>query len=188
MDFSLFSQGNRCNEALPRGVLVGSSHERETMTKKKSMLVVAGVLAMGYAIVSTNAFADSSTTPTTATTTTSTTAVVTPIVPAAPTAPTASTGIQAPPGLQDPSATMPNADENNSDDQAENQAGDQTDSATENDGQNADVSVDVNDNQDGNVTTDVAATVDANVNALVGTTSADGNQGSDNQGDSGSND
>ena len=175
VNFPAFSQGPGCNKTTLPDVLVGSSHERETMTKQKSILVVAGVLAIGYAIVSTNAFADTSVTPTT-TTSTTTTAVVTP----APVAPIAPVAPSAPSGLQDPSATMPNADNNDSDDQAD----DQSATAAVSDEESVDVSTDVNDDQDGNLT----ATVDANVSALVGTTSSDGNQGSDNQGDSGSND
>lgn len=136
------------------------------MSKKKTILVLAGVLALGYVVVSTNAFADTSTTPTPVVI-----VPAVPTIPAVPTTPAAPSGIPAPSGLQSPS-TLPGADENNIDDQSENQAGDQTDDAAVNDEDDANV----NDNEDGNVS------------ALVAPTTSTDNQGSDNQGQSGSND
>ena len=84
------------------------------MFKKKTILVVvtAGVLALGYAIVSTNAFADSSV---------GTSSTVT--VPAVPTttASASPSGIPAPSGLQNsPLSTMPSIGDDDGDDSTAN--------------------------------------------------------------------
>lgn len=84
--------------------------------KKKSLMifVTAGVVALGYAVVSTNAFADTSATPTPTVT-----------APAVPSDISASLGIQAPSGLQSsPLSTMPSIGDDDGDDQAKNQSDD----------------------------------------------------------------
>ena len=105
------------------------------MFKKKSILVVvtAAVIALGYAIVSTNAFADSTvgTTPT----------VIVPAAPLAPAIPTPEpSGIPEPSGLQNsPLSTMPSTGENDADDSSANATNgddngeDQIDNATNGD-------------------------------------------------------
>jgi len=163
-----------CNEAMPRGVLWVRHHEREPMLKNKKILVLvtAGVVALGYAVVSTNAFADTTLPPT------AVVALPAPTAPALPTGIPAPSGIQAPTGLSSNPSSMPtsgddDADDqvgNQSDDQAENQSGDQSDGASANgddDGDNSSVAVST---------------------SLASENGGDSNQNNDGQDGSGSND
>lgn len=120
-----------CNELPFLSVLVRRPYEREKMIKSKKVLLVAtaGVVALGYAAVSTNAFADSSVTPVPTISIASTTAaaVTPPAVPAIPadasattsSNASASTGIHAPSGLANSSlSTMPAGNDDDGDDQS----------------------------------------------------------------------
>ncbi len=147
------------------------------MLNKKtiSVVITAGVIACGYAVVSTNAFADTSTTPTpTVSASATTTAVVAPTTPStivAPPAPlglSANTGIQAPSGMQNPSLSNSSTD---GDDDGDDQG--------------------TNDSDDSGISGDDDSSV--SITAGVAATSSLGNGGStgqdeDNQGGSGSND
>lgn len=112
---------NHCNETLPSIVLAVRTHEREPMLKKKtiSVVVTAGAIALGYAVVSTNAFADTSATPTS---TVSATSTATPqgIAAGVSAQTSAQGGIQAPLGLQtSPLSTMPSIGDDDGDDQSD---------------------------------------------------------------------
>ena len=125
------SQEIGCNAAARQSVLVVRPHERvEVITRKNLMIVAtAGVVALGYAAVSTNAFADTSIPPTPVVS-----ASVTPVAPVVPTVPVTSvtasaivapSGIQAPAGLSiSPLSTMPSIGGDDGDDQGENNSED----------------------------------------------------------------
>lgn len=94
------------------------------MIKKKNLLVIAtaGVVALGYAAISTNAFADTSVVvpiPAVSTPATPTAAITPPAVPLISTDVSATAGIQAPSGLANsPLSTMPTAGDDDADDQS----------------------------------------------------------------------
>lgn len=151
----------RCNETITPIVLVVRTHEREPMLKKKTILLIAAVVAIGYAVVTTNAFADTSVAPTV----TASAAPTTPVLPLGVPAPS---GIPAPSGLQNsPLSTMPSIGDDDGDDQGENQSDD----------------TGINGDDDGDDLSLVGVSA-----SLSHDDSGDQNQSDDNQGESGSND
>lgn len=117
--------------------------------KKILVLVTAGVVALGYAVVSTNAFADTSgltPTPVVSIPATPLASVTPPAIPDL-SGVTAPLGIQAPSGLSSSPSTMPSI----GDDDADDQSGDQSDDATFNgddDGDNSSVGVSTSQSDD----------------------------------------